>query len=91
MGTLISKNILTQEERINVIKQLDSGKLCKLLADELGVGKTFTLKGADSAGIFLCLIFVIVYCLIIVQVNRLFFVTQLEKHSLKTYPVFVQL
>ena len=78
VDTLISNNILKQEERINVIKQLDSGKLCRQLADELGVGKTFTLKGADSAGIFHCLIFiyiifVIVYCLISVQVNRLVF------------------
>ena len=38
----------------------------------LGLKKTFTLKGADSAGNFHCLIFVIVYCLISVQVNRLF-------------------
>ena len=33
-GTLILKNILTQEERINVIKQLDGGKLFWQLADE---------------------------------------------------------
>ena len=41
VGTYI-KNILTQEERINVIKQvkqLDCGKLCRQLTDELGVEK----------------------------------------------------
>ena len=54
-GDSYIKKYFYEEERINVIKQLDSGKLCRQLADELGVGKTFTLKGAHSAGIFLCL------------------------------------
>ena len=39
-GTPKMGNILTLEERINVIKQLESGKLCRRFGDELGVEKT---------------------------------------------------
>ena len=39
MGTP-KRKVLTLEERINVLKQLDTGKSCRQVADELGVGKT---------------------------------------------------
>ena len=39
-GTPKTRKILTLQERISVLKELDSGKSCRQVADELGVGKT---------------------------------------------------
>lgn len=40
MAKTPSRKILTLEERINVLKEIDKGKSCRQVAEELGVGKT---------------------------------------------------